>query len=183
MNGVLLGLGSNASYNGSSSLELLGHACTQLSAIVDNLVCSSVYRTKAMYVADQSDFYNMAVRGTVHAVTPEQLLCSIHDIEAILGRDRSREVRFGPRSIDIDIELFENRIIDEPDLQIPHQRFHERKFILVPALEILTEPADCIEREKCTAYMQTLPDQGIKLYLSSSDFRKSFFPEAVHGRE
>jgi len=180
---ILLGLGSNTAYNGCSPVGLLGRACTALSGNVADIVCSSVYRTKAMYVTEQDDFYNMAVKGTVENFGPRDLLAFIHRIEASLGRNRNREYRFGPRTLDIDIELFGTIAVDEPDLQIPHPRIHERGFVLVPALEILTEPADCIERERFSAYVQNLSDPGVRLFLPASDFRKAFFPEAANGTE
>ena len=184
MTRVLLGLGANTPYDSISPVELLGRACTELSRQIEGLVCSSVYRTRAMYVTDQNDFYNMAVRGMVDdSCSPENLLLHIHEIEASLGRDRNREIRFGPRSIDIDIELFGSRKIQSEELQIPHPRLHERAFVLVPALEILTESADCIEREMFAGYLHKLPDQGVRMYLSAPDFRKSYFPEAIHGTE
>lgn len=183
MNRILLGLGSNTSFEGRSSLELLGLSCAALQKKMENMVCSSVYRTKAMYVSDQSDFYNMAVVGMMGIDNPYELLDFIHDLETSLGRNRCREIRFGPRSMDIDIELFGNITIDQPDLQIPHPRLPERAFILVPALEILTENADSIEREIFSAYLQKLPDQDVKPFMSSTDFRNYFFPEAVHGTE
>ena len=60
-----------------------------------------------MYVENQSDFYNMVMLGTLSdEYTPHKLLEYIHRVESLLGRNRAKEIRFGPRSIDIDIEFF-----------------------------------------------------------------------------
>ena len=73
---------------------------------------------------------------------PEELLKITQKIEGEFGRDRSKEIRFGPRSLDIDIELFGNEKIESPELLIPHPRIKERTFVLLPALEILDQSSD-----------------------------------------
>lgn len=149
MNYVVLGLGSNIGFNGFTCVELLQKAVMQLKQIVNNLICSSVYRTKPMYVENQNDFYNMVVFGSVsNNLGPFSLLEHIHLIEATLGRKRSKELRFGPRSIDIDIEFFGDKEINTSDLQIPHPRLQERAFVLQPLLEILPEIADTLKGKK-----------------------------------
>ena len=103
MKRVLLGLGSNKSYNNKTPLELLACAGVELSALMSDVHFSSVYKTKAMYVEDQEDFYNAAALGWVEdSQDAFDFLHKINAIEAKYGRDRSREVRFGPRSLDID---------------------------------------------------------------------------------
>lgn len=166
---VLLGLGSNISYAGKAPVNLLACACVRLMRILKTPVFSSIYKTKARYVTDQADFYNMAVRGFVgNNVTPHALLEEINKIEAEYGRDRSHEIRFGPRPLDIDIELFGNEIVNDADLVIPHPRMHERAFVLIPALEILTDSADLLYREKYAAELARLPDQGVELFMPFS---------------
>ncbi|MCR5189422.1 MAG: 2-amino-4-hydroxy-6-hydroxymethyldihydropteridine diphosphokinase [Treponema sp.] len=161
MKRVLLGLGSNKTYEGHSSLELLSFARKELALIMNNCSFSSVYRTKAMYVEDQDDFYNMAALGYVEDSTnPFEFLKKINEIEAKYGRDRDKEVRFGPRSLDIDIELFGDEKISDPVLQIPHIRIEERAFVLVPALEILNNSADELIREKYSACLLKLKKEG-----------------------
>ena len=157
MRRVLLGLGSNRDFHDMHSLLILQCACRELAAILKNPSFSSVYRTKAMYVEDQNDFYNMAVLGFVSDDSdPFDFLKKINQIEAKYGRNRENEIRFGPRSLDIDIELFGDLEINTPELQIPHPRMHERAFVLVPVLEILVNPADEKLREKYTACLSKL---------------------------
>ena len=102
---VVLGLGSNKSFKTDSPVVTLEKACRDLSLILSNVRLSSVYKTKAMYVEDQEDFYNMVLEGKTQ-LTPEALLKKIHEIEAKYGRNRAKEIRFGPRTLDIDIELY-----------------------------------------------------------------------------
>ena len=149
MKRVLLGLGSNKSYNGLAPMELLSQAGRELSCLMTDIKFSSVYKTKAMYVEDQEDFYNAAALGWVNDDADAfEFLHAINKIEAKYGRDRSQEVRFGPRSLDIDIELFGDEKIESPELQIPHIRMEERAFVLIPSIEILTNSADELIREK-----------------------------------
>ena len=138
MTAVALGLGSNKNFSDLRREEILGGAIFELSKILRGVKFSSVYRTKAMYVCDQEDFYNMVLVGFLDdGISARDLLGKIHEIEAAFGRDREKEIRFGPRSLDIDIEFFGKQKILDSDLQIPHPRLKERAFVLVPLLEIL----------------------------------------------
>ena len=166
----MLGLGSNTQYEGFSSIELLSNACKKLSSVLESMICSSIYITKAQIVTDQDDFYNMVVKGFVpDSMTPYELLEIIHSIEAEGGRNRSKEIRFGPRSLDIDIEEFGNISISDEKLQIPHPRIQERAFVLIPALEILNESADSLLRKTYENFLNKLPDQGVEKYKNLLD--------------
>jgi len=70
------------------------------------------------------------------SLQPWELLPLLLDIERLLGRDRSREVRHGPRRADIDILFFDDQIIQTPGLTVPHPRLHERRFVLEPLAQI-----------------------------------------------
>lgn len=130
---------------------------------MSGIVISSLYMSKAMYVVDQSDFYNMAVRGFVEESTdPLVFLRAINEIEAEYGRDRTKEIRFGPRPLDIDIEEFGDDVIHSELLEVPHPRMHEREFVLIPALEILNESADSKLREKLAVCLGRLSSQGVE---------------------
>lgn len=181
----MLGLGSNRSYNEMEPLELLQKAVTELNMIMDDTICSSVYRTKPMYVEDQEYFYNMVLLGSVHEeFDPEKLLSQIHDIEAKLGRDRSKELRFGPRSIDIDIEFFGDLDIHTVDLQIPHPRLHERAFVLQPLLEILPKTADILKGEKLSKIQSDYADlksTDVELFMERDVFLRQVEKEVHNG--
>lgn len=167
MRQVILGLGSNKSYQGFNSAELLSKACKKLSEILILPRFSSVYISKPMYVTCQNDFFNMACSGFVDdSEKPEQLLKKINNIEFEFGRNREVEIRNGPRSLDIDIEFFGNECVNSENLQIPHPKLKERAFVLIPVLEILDKSADEELWKKLNLYLQNLPDQGVHKFLN-----------------
>ena len=146
-------------------MELLSIACEKLKSVLESVVCSSVYITKARYVTNQDDFYNMVVKGYVSdSMSPYDLLNIIHEIEAEGGRNRAKEIRFGPRSLDIDIEEFGDIVVSDEILQIPHPRIQERAFVLIPALEILDESSDYLLRKRYESFLKDLPEQGVSKY-------------------
>jgi len=101
---------------------------------------SSLYETEPVGVLDQPWFLNAVVEGET-ALAPEALLQACRATEIDAGRERV--VRFGPRTLDVDVLWYDGRVVDLPDLQIPHPRMHERRFVLVPLTEIaptLTDP-------------------------------------------
>lgn len=173
----VLGLGSNRSFSGHKPLELLSLAVLKLKPLFSSdFSVSSIYITKAMYVEDQEDFYNMCVSGKTD-VSANELLSKIHVIEASLGRNRENEFRNGPRPIDIDIELFGNEEIDFTDssnrmnnLQVPHPRLKERAFVLAPLLEVLPETAEIYNTGELRCCLEKTGGQGIKKVLSPSEF-------------
>jgi 2-amino-4-hydroxy-6-hydroxymethyldihydropteridine diphosphokinase len=94
---------------------------------------SANYETEPEGGADQPPFINAAV-SIITKLPPEKLLEICQEIETALGRDR--EMEWGPRTMDIDILLYEDQIISEDKLQIPHPLMHERMFVLKPLKEI-----------------------------------------------
>lgn len=88
---------------------------------------SSVIETSPVDVIDQPPFLNQVLRLDV-ADDPQALLEACLEIERSLGRERLGQPKGGPRTIDLDILLFDGRSIDEPELTIPHPRLHERPF-------------------------------------------------------
>jgi 2-amino-4-hydroxy-6-hydroxymethyldihydropteridine diphosphokinase len=99
---------------------------------------SSVYETEPWGPVAQGPYLNQVVRGET-GLAPRALLAALAGIEIDLGRDRKREVRFGPRVIDLDILTYDDIRLSEPDLEIPHPRLLERAFVLVPLAEIAPE--------------------------------------------
>jgi 2-amino-4-hydroxy-6-hydroxymethyldihydropteridine diphosphokinase len=82
--------------------------------------------------------YLNAVLRIVADLEPIELLGACLRVETALGRVR-RE-RWGPRTLDVDVLLYDQRTVDEPELQVPHPRMHERAFVLAPLLELEPEP-------------------------------------------
>lgn len=101
---------------------------------------SSLYETSPWGGPPQRSFVNAVVR-IVTVLDARKLMETCKSIEADMGRDAS-EIRWGPRVIDLDILLYGEEKISEPDLEIPHPHMAERRFVLVPLLEIDPEVAD-----------------------------------------
>ena len=94
---------------------------------------SSIYETEPVGYTDQADFLNMVIEVETE-LSPIELLDVCQEIELKLGRER--KVRFGPRTIDLDILLYNQENIETERLSVPHVRMHERAFVLVPLAEI-----------------------------------------------
>lgn len=97
---------------------------------------SAFYETEPVDVTDQPWFLNCVV-ALETGKTPRELLACVLAIEEGMGRRRTRDK--GQRTIDIDILLFGDRVIDEPGLKVPHPAMHERRFVLEPLAEIAPE--------------------------------------------
>jgi len=125
-----IALGSNLQ-SPTAQIDRATTAIAQISAI-DILAMSPYYRSKPLGPQNQSDFINAVIK--VATTLPAQaLLKSLQDIETRQGR--TRDIHWGPRTIDLDIILYGDTIIDEAALCIPHPRAHQRLFVLKPLLD------------------------------------------------
>ena len=129
---VILGLGANL----GDPLAQLARAVRALDGIVRIERVSSVYRTEPVGYQDQPDFYNLVVVGRA-AGEPDALMSGILETERVLGRERS--FANAPRTIDIDLLAFGNRVMETAGLTLPHPRMHQRGFVLHPLAEIAPE--------------------------------------------
>ncbi len=127
---VLFSLGANL---GDRAATLDRATALLTERILRNVRVSSLYETDPVGYLDQPMFLNMCVVGTCD-LSAVDIRAAIRDIEKECGR-RERP-RWHEREIDIDILLYGESIIDEDDLFVPHPRMHERRFVLVPAVEI-----------------------------------------------
>jgi 2-amino-4-hydroxy-6-hydroxymethyldihydropteridine diphosphokinase len=96
---------------------------------------SSDYRTPPWGITDQPPFINAVIAVTT-SLSPHELLARMQDCERELGRDRANERRWGPRTIDLDLLAYDDIELHEPGLTLPHPRWFERAFVLVPLAEI-----------------------------------------------
>jgi len=99
------------------------------------LAASRMYRTAPVGGIEQADFTNAVVRIETR-LTADALLQALFTIERAYGRDRAREQRWGPRTLDLDLLLYGEEVIDVDGLSVPHPRIAERAFVLVPLAEI-----------------------------------------------
>ena len=127
-----IGLGSNLD---NPELQL-DTALVALDDIPDTRLVkySSFYRSAPLGPADQPDFIN-AVALVDTGLTAGHLLVRLQSIESRRGRVRGRQ-RWGPRTLDLDLLLYGNRVIEEPELTVPHPGIRHRNFVLMPLLEL-----------------------------------------------
>jgi 2-amino-4-hydroxy-6-hydroxymethyldihydropteridine diphosphokinase len=126
---VYLGLGSNIDPE-----KNLPEAAALLRNRWPEIRFSSVFLTKAQEVENQADFLNaVAFLETEESV--EDVIVTLIEIERSLGK--APIFRFGPRTIDLDVLLYDNAVIESPTLIVPHPRMHQRRFVLAPLVELI----------------------------------------------
>jgi 2-amino-4-hydroxy-6-hydroxymethyldihydropteridine diphosphokinase len=130
---VLLGLGGNVGDARTTLDRAVAALCDGCE--VQLIARSSDYRTPPWGVADQPPFINLALVVET-ALAPRALLDRALRIEAMFGRDRATELRWGPRTLDIDIIAYDELESEERGLTLPHPRLFERAFVLAPLAEI-----------------------------------------------
>ena len=135
LNKVILSIGTNIgnkTLNLQKSVELLGSK-------VKITKVSSIYSSEALLYTEQADFYNLVLE-IIYEDSPQNLLKILKKIEEDMGREQN--FRYGPRIIDLDIIFFNNQIVSEENLQIPHYDWQNRKFVIEPLYEILNKELD-----------------------------------------
>lgn len=151
---VYIGLGSNLGQkeeNIKKAIDLLKKECTIVKI-------SSLYETEPVGYENQDWFLNAVVKLETR-LEPIELLTFAQDIEKILGRKRI--IKNGPRTIDIDILFYEDQVLHEETLILPHPRLHERGFVLVPLLEIEPDFLHPIFKKTIAELYYALPKEKI----------------------
>ena len=153
---AFVGLGANLGEPESGVREALG----QLDSIPHTRVVkrSSLYRSQPLGYAAQPPFVN-AVAQLETGLPAERLLAELHAIEARHGRQRS--FPNAPRTLDLDLLLFGNAVIDTGNLKVPHPRMHERAFVLLPLVEIAPE-AGVPGRGAAKTLLEKCTNQGLE---------------------
>jgi 2-amino-4-hydroxy-6-hydroxymethyldihydropteridine diphosphokinase len=129
---IFLSLGSNI---GDKKLNIT-NALSELSEYVIIKKVSSLYESDPLLFENQDKFYNLVIE-IEYEETALDLLNIIKNIEIKLGRQTT--FRYGPRIIDIDILFFNNQVIQEENLTIPHYDWHNRKFVVEPLSELINQ--------------------------------------------
>ncbi len=157
MSDAFISLGSNI----GDRLLNLKNAIEMIQGLENTNVLSrsSVYETEPWGLEEQDNFLNMCIKIET-ALSPRELLQKLLEIESELGR--KRVIRWGPRTIDLDILIYDDVKIEEEDLLIPHPRITERAFVLIPLKEIATRIK--IKGEGIDYWIEKTSSQGIKLY-------------------
>lgn len=152
--GIYLGLGSNVG-------DREAHFRAALKALADGDItvwqCASLYSTEPRDFEEQPWFLNTVIEVRT-LLEPEQLLRQCLRIEAASGRVRTTPK--GPRPLDIDILLYKERILSIPGLKVPHPRFRDRRFVLVPLAELAPDLADPVSGLTTRQLLDLCPDTG-----------------------
>jgi 2-amino-4-hydroxy-6-hydroxymethyldihydropteridine diphosphokinase len=154
---VYLSLGSNIGdreANLRAAIEGLPAAGIQV------LRVSPTYETEPVEYTDQRWFLNLVVEAET-ALFPRQLLAATSRIERELGRIRT--VSKGPRTIDIDILLYEQAVVHSPDLEIPHPSMAERRFVLAPLADLAHALRHPVSRRTVRELLDAAPPQTVRL--------------------
>jgi len=150
------GLGSNL----GDRLGYLTRACEMMynAPGLARHAVSGIYETEPWGLVDQPAFLNCVVRAFTD-LDPDDLLALVRRIEGALGRRRPVDVRWGPRTVDVDILMVGDLAVNRLDLTIPHPRMWERSFVLIPLLDL--EPdMRAPDGRSLHAFVQDLPGRS-----------------------
>jgi 2-amino-4-hydroxy-6-hydroxymethyldihydropteridine diphosphokinase len=154
---VLIALGGNVGDVRATFQKAIANICGMTQAAL--LARSSDYATPPWGDEQQARFINACIEIET-SLDPHALLFTLHKIEHKFGRDRSKETRWGPRSLDLDLIAYDDVSIDKPELTLPHPRAFERAFVLVPLAEIA--PDRVIAGHSVAAELAKLSTLGIE---------------------
>jgi 2-amino-4-hydroxy-6-hydroxymethyldihydropteridine diphosphokinase len=159
MNTVYLGLGSNL----SDPIQQIQQAISVISTHdeINTLACSSLYISQPMGPQDQPDYFNAVLKINT-LLKPLALLDKLQAIENIAGRVR-KDQRWGARVLDIDILLYNNEVIKNDRLTIPHYGLQEREFVVIPLAEIDNQ-LQLPDGQSISALANNIVTNGLKIH-------------------
>jgi 2-amino-4-hydroxy-6-hydroxymethyldihydropteridine diphosphokinase len=133
MASALIALGGNVGDVQASFQRAIPEICRRAQARLE--ARSADYLSPPWGETQQPPFINACIAIETQ-LDPHALLVTLHEAERMFGRDRARESRWGPRTLDLDLIAYDDVAIDTPELSLPHPRLFERGFVLVPLAEI-----------------------------------------------
>ena len=152
-------LGSNLASEHGDRAQTLTLACARLGTLGQVEACSSLYETDPVGFRDQGAFLNAVVALQTDRA-PLPLLQALLTIERALGRDRSRALAKGPRTLDLDLLLVENQVVEVGELTLPHPALAQRRFVLAPLAEIAPQLRHPVLDQTIAELLSQLPDEG-----------------------
>jgi 2-amino-4-hydroxy-6-hydroxymethyldihydropteridine diphosphokinase len=157
MASVLIALGGNVGDVRTTFGKAIANICGMAQAAL--VARSSDYATPPWGEEDQARFINACIEIDT-SLDPHALLFVLHKVEQKFGRERAKERRWGPRTIDLDLIAYDNVSIDKPELTLPHPRLFERAFVLVPLAEIASDRV--IRGRRVDDALKDLSTEGIE---------------------
>ena len=157
MASVLIALGGNVGDVRATFKKAIAKICGMAQAAL--LARSSDYATPPWGNERQSRFINACIEIET-SLDPHALLFTLQKVEQSFGRDRSKEERWGARTLDLDLIAYDELSLQRPELTLPHPRLFERAFVLVPLVEIV--PDRLIAGRSLKAALSELSSEGIK---------------------
>lgn len=149
---AFLGLGSNVG-------DRVAHLRAAVASLPDLVATSPVYETAPVGGPDDQGPYLNLVAELHTTASPRQLLELCARLEQDAGR--VREVRWGPRTLDVDVLLIEGLEVDEPDLQVPHPRLAERRFVLAPLADLAPDLVTPAQVAAATGEVRAVGDLAV----------------------
>jgi 2-amino-4-hydroxy-6-hydroxymethyldihydropteridine diphosphokinase len=154
---VLIALGGNVGDVRTTFGKAIANICGMAQAAL--VARSSDYATPPWGEENQARFINACIEIDT-SLDPHALLFVLHKVEQKFGRERAKEQRWGPRTIDLDLIAYDNVSIDKPELTLPHPRLFERAFVLVPLAEIASDRV--IRGRRVDDALKDLSTEGIE---------------------
>ena len=164
MGNALIALGGNVGDVRATFKKAIADICGMAQAAL--LARSSDYATPPWGNEQQARFINACVEIET-SLDPRALLFTLQKIEQKFGRERSRVVRWGPRTLDLDLIAYDDVALERPELTLPHPRLFERAFVLVPLAEIA--PDRLIAGRSVKAALEELSTEGIERVPDTGD--------------
>lgn len=170
---VVIGLGSNLKSAWGPPEHNILLALREINALCTIERVSPLYHTEPQHDPNQPHFLNAVLTAHNHSHQPEALLAALQTIENKAQRQRSTTRRFGPRTLDLDLILWNNLILNTPTLTLPHPRYTQRRFVIEPLYEIAPRLRDPKTHKTIDQLRQNLPANTPKiLYYRSLDKRE-----------